>query len=58
MTTNLELVQRILAAGSKKDLEDAAINMAKRLDLIANLKPESPVGQLQIVTGAEYFHPH
>lgn len=57
MVTNLELAERIIASGNLAELQAAARNMAQRLDIIANMKPESPVGQLQLVTGAEFFHP-
>jgi len=57
MATNLELVERIIKSGCKTILEDAARNMAERLDIIANMKSESPVGQLQLVTGAQFFDP-
>jgi hypothetical protein len=57
MATNLDLAERIIANGSLAELQAAVRNMAQRLDIIANMKPESPVGQLQLVTGSEFFHP-
>jgi hypothetical protein len=57
MATNTELVTVIIASQSREALEQAAMNLAQRLDIIANMKSESPVGQLQLITEARFFHP-
>jgi hypothetical protein len=58
MTTNLKTIELIISKGDIKILQQAARNLAERLDIIANMKPESPVGQLQLITGAEFLYPH
>jgi hypothetical protein len=57
MATNFELVRVIIASQSREALEQAALNMAQRLDIIANMKPESPVGHLQLLTEGRFFQP-
>lgn len=57
MTTNVELAKRIIDNGSDADLKSALINLAQRLDIIANMQPECPVGQLQLITQAYFFNP-
>lgn len=56
MATNLQLLRMILKSGSPAELERAAINMAERLDIIANMKADSRVGELQLITGAQFFN--
>lgn len=57
MTTNLQLVERILSVGSRSELEEAAVNLAMRLDIIASMKLDSPVSQAQLITRVEFFSP-
>jgi hypothetical protein len=57
MPTNLELAKKIIENGTDAELHAALRNMAQRLDIIANMNPESPVGQLQLITGSVFFYP-
>ncbi|MFA5054437.1 MAG: hypothetical protein WC565_10280 [Parcubacteria group bacterium] len=57
MATNLQLVRDIIAGNSREQLEQAALNMAQRLDIVAMMKPESRVGDLQILTTSKCFLP-
>ena len=55
MTTNLELAKRLIENCSDSELKLAVISMARRLDIIANMKPEIPVGQLQLIAKSDFF---